>query len=55
MFSILCRVLKSEIRSPDELIKKMKEAPIIPKAEVEELWFIWDWRSFIIPKLSEKS
>ena len=37
------------------MIKKMKEAPIIPKAKVEELWFIWDWRSFITPKLSEKS
>ena len=55
LFSILCRVLKSEINCPDELIKKMKEAPIIPKAEVEEMWFIWDWRSYITPKLCEKS
>ena len=48
-------MLKSEIRCPDELIKKMKEAPILPKPEVEELWYIWDWRSYITPKLCEKS
>lgn len=52
LFSILCRVLKSEIRCPDDLKKKIQEAPIIPKPDVEDLFYIWDWRQYIQPKLS---
>jgi hypothetical protein len=48
-------VLKSEIRCPDDLIQKIQQAPLIPKPEVEELLFTWDWRSFITPRLSEKT
>ena len=55
LFSILCRVLKTEIQSPDELVKKIQQAPIIPKPDVDELLFTWDWREFISPKLSGKS
>ena len=55
LFSILCQVLKCEIQSPDALIKTIQQAPIIPKPEVRELLYIWDWRSFIIPKLSDKA
>jgi hypothetical protein len=55
LFSILCRVLKCEISSPDALIKTIQQAPIIPKPEVRELLYIWDWRSFITPKLSDKA
>ena len=55
LFSILCRVLKTEIRSPDDLVKKIQQAPIIPKPEVDELLFTWDWRDFITPLLSGKS
>ena len=55
LFSILCRVLKSEIQCPDDLIKKIKQAPIIPKPDVDELLFTWNWRDFITPKLSGKS
>ena len=54
LFSILCRVLKSEIRCPDDLKKKIQEAPIIPKPDVEDLFYIWDWRQYIQPKLSER-
>ena len=46
-FSILCQELKCEIRSVDELIDKIKNAPISPKPEVEHLWYTWDWASFI--------
>ena len=55
LFSILCRVLRSEIRCPDDLIRVITEAPVIPKPEVEELLYIWDWRGYITPKLTEKS
>ena len=54
MFSLLCRVLKGEIKSPDELIKKIQQAPIIPKPEVRELLYTWDWRLFVQPKLSDR-
>ena len=46
-FSILCQELKCEIRSVDELIDKIKNAPISPKPEVDHLWSTWDWSSFI--------
>ena len=55
MFSIISRELKSEMRCLDDLIKRMKEAPITPKPEVEELLFTWDWRGFVTPKLTGKT
>ena len=42
-FSILCQELKCEIRSVDELIERIKNAPISPKPAVEPLWYTWDW------------
>ena len=46
-FSILCQELKCEIRSVDELLDKIKNAPISPKPFVEHLWYTWDWASFM--------
>ena len=40
---------------PDDLVKKIQDAPIIPKPTVEELLFTWDWRSYITPKLTDKT
>ena len=54
MFSLLCRELKSEIRSPDDLIKKIRNSPVTPSPDVEELLYTWDWRSFVSPNLSQK-
>ena len=43
------------MRSPDDLIKKLQNAPITPKAEVEELLYTWDWRAFVTPNLTERN
>ena len=54
LFSILTRELKTEMRCPDDLLKKILNAPISPRPIVEELLYTWDWRSFITPNLSGK-
>ena len=46
--------LKSEIKTVEELFMKIRNAPITPKAEVEHMHFIWDWKAFIIPFFSDK-
>ena len=52
MFSILANEFKTEIRSPDDLYKKIRNAPIKPKPVVSALDFIYDWKSFIEPRLA---
>ena len=39
---------------PDDLVQKIRNSPILPKPEVKELLYIWDWRSFVGPNLSGK-
>ena len=54
LFSILTEEFKAEIRTVEELMTKIKKAPITPKAEVHHLFYIHDWKSFIIPNLMDK-
>ena len=54
IFSILTQEFKTEIKSLDELLEKMRSAPIEPKPVVESLLYIWDWKSFCEQHLSEK-
>ena len=51
-FSIIATELKSEIKTVEELFIKIENAPITPKAEVQHLLFIWDWKKFITPNFS---
>jgi hypothetical protein len=53
-FSILTSAFKTEIRTVEELFSKIRDSPISPKAEVEHLWFIWDWREFISKHFSDQ-
>ena len=53
MFSILTLEFKSEITSPDDLLNKIRNSAIVPKPICEELTFIWEWREFVKPNLSE--
>ena len=52
LFSILTTEFKSEIRSPDHLLDKIKNSSICPKPIVKELLYIWDWKEYITDKLS---
>ena len=54
LFSILTQEFKSEIRTVEELMMKIRNSPISPKANVHHLLFIHDWKSFIIPNLADK-
>ena len=51
---MLCQELKKEIRCPDELIRIIRDSPIIPTPVVDNLWYTWDWRQFITPLLTER-
>ena len=39
---------------PDDLVQKIRNSPILPKPEVKELLYSYDWRSFVGPNLSGK-
>jgi hypothetical protein len=54
LFSILASEFKAEIKSPDHLLDKIRNSVISPKPLCEELSFIWEWRDFIKPKLSDR-
>ena len=55
MFSILTQEFKkSEIRCLPDLFEKIKNSPINPKPTCESLWWTWDWKNFILEKLTEK-
>ena len=53
LFSILTSEFKSEITSPDDLLNKIRNSAIVPKPICEELFYIWEWREFVKPNLSE--
>ena len=53
-FSILASEFKAEIKTVEELFLKMENAPIVPKAEVQHLLYIWDWKKFITPNFTTK-
>ena len=54
LFSILTEEFKSEIRTVEELMMKIRNSPISPKPIVHHLLFIHDWKDFVIPNLTEK-
>ena len=54
IFSILTSEFKSEIKSPDDLLNKIRNSAIHPQPQCEELLYIWEWRDFIKPRMSEK-
>ena len=54
LFSILTTEFKSEIKSPDDLLNKIRNSVITPKPVCEELFYIWSWRDFVLPNLSSK-
>ena len=54
LFSILASEFKSEIRSPDDLLAKIRTSAIQPQPLCEELYYIWNFRDFIKPKMSDK-
>ena len=47
IFSILANEFKSEIRTVEELVLKMVNAPIDPKPVVHHQNFIWDWKKYV--------
>jgi hypothetical protein len=53
-FSILTSEFKTEIRTVEELFSKIRNSPISPKPEVFHMFYIWDWREFIIPNFTDK-
>ena len=39
--------------SPDDLLDKIRNSAIIPSPLCEELFFIWNWRDFVKPNMTE--
>ena len=52
-FSILTKQLKGEIVTIEELVSRIENAPMIPKAKCYHLWFIYGWKDFISGQLTE--
>ena len=53
IFSIFASEFKTEIRSPDELLEKIRNSAVNPKPICEELTVIWDWKGWVKPNMSE--
>ena len=54
MFSVLAKLFKeSEMRCINELVHTIKNAPLVPKPECTNLFYVYDWKSFIEKKLAE--
>lgn len=55
LFSIVAQFLKGkDVSSLDELVRYLEEAPIHPKANVDILYYISDWKKFITPRLTRE-
>ena len=54
LFSLLTQKFKSEIRTIEELKHKIVTSGILPQPNVEELDFIWDWKSFALDNLTKE-
>ena len=53
-FSVLAKLFKeSEIRSVDELSEIVRNAPFVPKAICTNLFYIFDWKQFIMNKFAK--
>ena len=53
IFSIFATEFKTEIRSPDEILEKIRNSAVNPKPICEELTVIWDWKGWVKPNMSE--
>ena len=54
LFSILTTHFKTEIQTPEHLLTKIENSNISPKPVVKELLFTWNWRDYVMPKLSDR-
>ena len=53
LFSIIAHSLRnSEVKTREELIKLISDAPIDPQPDVKYLHYTYDWRSFISQNFS---
>ena len=53
-FSVLAKLFKeSEIRTVDELIEIVRNAPFVPKAICTNLFYTFDWKLFIMDKFAK--
>ena len=54
MFSVLAKLFKeSEIPCIDELVKTIENAPLTPKPVCTNLFYIYDWKSFMVNKFAK--
>ena len=54
MFSVLAKLFKeSEMRCIDDLMRTMEESPISPSPVCSNLFYAYDWKSFIKPNLAK--
>ena len=54
-FSILTQSFKNrELRTVEDLLEIMSEAPMNPKQEVQELRYVWDWKAWAEKNFSDR-
>ena len=54
MFSVLAKLFKeNEMRSIDDLVKTIENAPLVPKPVCSNLFYIFDWKAFIQNKFAK--
>ena len=54
MFSVLAKLFKeSEMKCIDDLVKTIEAAPIVPPPVCTNLFFVYDWKSFIQKNLAK--
>ena len=54
LFSMLAESFKTEMRTLEDLIERISNSGISPTPDVEVLDFIWDWKMFVIDKLTKE-
>ena len=54
LFSMLAQSFKTEMRTLEDLIEKIEKSGIQPVPDVEVLEYIWDWKMFVLDKLSDE-
>ena len=54
LFSLMTQSFKSEMRTLEDLISKILSSGIQPLPDVEVLDYIWDWKFFVLDKLTKE-
>ena len=54
LFSLMTQSFKSEMRTLEDLISKILSSGIQPLPDVEVLDYIWDWKLFVLDKLTKE-